>query len=98
MSHFETVLRLDPEHAYARLDLGNTFLMMGNKEEAVTQYRKALAIKPNFLDAHKNLGLVLASKGEMEEAGYHFEAVLRANPDDKMARTLLSAGGRTTQP
>jgi Flp pilus assembly protein TadD len=39
--------------------LGVVFAQMGKKEEAITQFRKALYLKPGYIDAIRNMELLL---------------------------------------
>jgi tetratricopeptide (TPR) repeat protein len=41
-------------------------------EEAIGHYRQALAIKPDLVEAHYNLGLALLGQGKTAEAIDHF--------------------------
>jgi len=38
-------------------------------------------LRPDFADAHNNLGAVLAAQGKTAEAVAHYEAALRLNPN-----------------
>src|SRR5207249_1740290 len=44
-----------------------------NGDEQAALFRKALEIKPDFLEAHYNLGLVYANQRKMKEAAEQFE-------------------------
>ena len=41
---------------------------MGNLEEAIQAYNKALSIKPNYAEAHNNIGNALKDQGKLQEA------------------------------
>jgi Flp pilus assembly protein TadD len=41
-----------------------------------------LVIKPDFVDAHNNLGAALARHGQVDEAVAHFTKALEFNPSD----------------
>ena len=57
----------------ASLDqLGTALLAAGNIEEAIQSYRKALAIAPDFADAHFHLGWVLSENGHVAEGFAHY--------------------------
>ena len=40
----------------------------GQIEEAVQAYQQAIALDPNYAEAHGNLGISLASLGRLEQA------------------------------
>lgn len=48
--------------------LGTLYLQQGNFERAVRSYRQAVEKFPEFLRAHKNLGIALTQMGEAEAA------------------------------
>jgi Flp pilus assembly protein TadD len=50
-------------------------------DEAITQYQKALQIKPDFAEAHYNLGNALVRKGSVDKAIVHYQQALQINPD-----------------
>lgn len=62
-----------------------------NSEEQADLFRKALQIKPDFLEAHYNLGLIYANQKKMKEAAAEFEAVLKIEPKfDQGIQVLLA--------
>ena len=62
----------------------------GQYDEAIISYRKALAIKPDFADAHNNLGVALVSGGKpVDEAIMHFRKALELKPNYEGARQNL---------
>ncbi len=50
-------------------------------EEAVACYERALAIKPNYAEAHYNLGCALRALGRTDEALAHYRMALAFKPD-----------------
>ncbi len=50
LSAFEKALALDPDFAAARVNLANAFWELGRTEEALAQYRRALAADPGHPD------------------------------------------------
>ena len=59
--------------------------------EAIAEYRAALRIKPDYAEAHYNLGLALTGlPGRRPEAMAEFEAALRIKPDWEIARQRLA--------
>jgi len=54
---FRSMLRLDPEHYQALTGLGRCLMEIGMREEARECFRKALEIKPDYVQARLNLEL-----------------------------------------
>ena len=48
--------------------MGNVLQEFGKLDEAVASYNKALSIKPDYADAHSNLGTALGELGKLDEA------------------------------
>ena len=44
-----------------------------------------LRIRPDYVDAHNNLGVALAKKGDLKGAFTHFSEALRIRPSDSEA-------------
>ncbi len=61
--------------------LGDVLLREGKPDEAIIQFKSALAIKPDLLEARNNLGNALAREGKLDEAISDFNEVIRINPD-----------------
>lgn len=65
-----------------------------NSEEQAELFRKALEIKPDFLEAHYDLGLIYANQKKMKEAVKEFETVLKLEPNFEGIHFLLASGYR----
>jgi tetratricopeptide (TPR) repeat protein len=61
----------------------------GKLEDAVRHYEEALRFKPDFAEAHCNLGIALGRAGRIPEAIEHFEQALRLKPDFTEAQKAL---------
>jgi len=66
----------------------------------MAQYRKALEINPGCSQAHGNLGLILAGRGQLDEAIAQYRKALEINPDSmrplsNLARALEQKGQLT---
>lgn len=66
---------------------------------AVAEYSEALRVKPDFPEAHNNLGMVLAAKGDYDGAISEYREALRFNPDhpnahNNLGNTLMCKGDR----
>jgi Tfp pilus assembly protein PilF len=54
----------------------------GQVDAAIAHYQRALALEPDFSDAHNNLGyLLLNERDEIEQASAHFNTALKQRPD-----------------
>src|SRR6266550_4288729 len=49
-------------------------------DQAISDYRKALALEPNDPDTHYNLALTLKYKGDAKQSVEEFEATVRIKP------------------
>ena len=61
--------------------LGVVAFQGGNASTAIERYRKALALKADFLQAQNNLGVALKAAGRFDEAQAAFSAALLRSPD-----------------
>ena len=61
----------------------------GQVDEAIAHYRKALEIKPDYAEAHNNLGVALAGRGQVDEAIAHYRKALEIKPDYAEAHNNL---------
>jgi tetratricopeptide (TPR) repeat protein len=48
--------------------------------EAICEFERALAINPDYADAHNNLGIALGSSGDVAKAIEHFRRALEIRP------------------
>jgi tetratricopeptide (TPR) repeat protein len=62
--------------------------MPGRQSEAISHFEAALRIRPDYPDAHFNLGMALANAGRYTEAIQHLEAAQRLKPDPEVQRVL----------
>ena len=70
-----------PSTPYIPNLLGAVNAGLGRLEQAVANYEKALAIKPDYAEAYNNMGLVLKDKGESDAAIESFKKALKTKPD-----------------
>jgi lipoprotein NlpI len=53
---------------------------------AAARFEAALKIRPDWAEAHNNLGIALASQGKISAALAHFERAVALNPSMSDAR------------
>jgi tetratricopeptide (TPR) repeat protein len=91
IAQFEAALRLapdDPEIHYGLANLLDT--LPPRVDEAMRHYRRAIALRPTLAPAYNNLALLLAQRGELEEAISLLEAALGHAPDAADLRENLA--------
>src|SRR6185503_6246993 len=64
-------------------------LKMGRFDEAITQYNKALAIEPNFINSHFGIAAALAYQGKASEAQAELQKMTQKARTDGERRTAL---------
>ena len=55
--------------------------MKSKHDEAIAEYREAIRLKPDFAEAHNNLGNALQAKGKLDEAIAEYREAIRLKPD-----------------
>jgi tetratricopeptide (TPR) repeat protein len=68
---------------YSFVRAGNQFFRAGDADNAMPEYRKALQLNPNNVEAHLKLGFLLYNIKEMYEQGMaHFQKAMEIDPND----------------
>jgi tetratricopeptide (TPR) repeat protein len=78
--------QLAEDHYYAALDL----VLEGHHEQAVEEYRQAVAADPRFTDALHGLSRALQDLNRLDEAIVVSKQISAIDPDDILAHTSLS--------
>jgi len=65
-----------PYKARPHSKLGNAYFKKGMLDEAISEYKKALTINPNFIAVHSNLGYAFHNKGMLDEAISEYKKAL----------------------
>jgi type IV pilus biogenesis/stability protein PilW len=85
MRELTRAAELDPGNPEVEMMLGMTYQARGDSGKAEEHLRRAIDMKPDYADAHNNLGIVLASQKRWDEAVREFgtaaENVLYATPE-----------------
>ena len=63
----------------------------GKLDEAVACYRRALELKPDFAEAHSNLGNALKDLGKLDKAVACYRRALELKPDSAEAHSNLGS-------
>ncbi len=75
--------------ANAHRDLGDLYRAAGNVEKAGEEYRRALSIRPTFVDIRTRLGEAYLALRDLPAAREELEAILSRNPQLTGARLQL---------
>lgn len=70
-----------PNDAGGHLNLGVIYEGQGMFDEAVREYRKALHLRPDYVEAIINLGIVYDKTDRVNEAEKEYETALQLNPN-----------------
>ncbi len=89
VKHFEATAAINPGQEGPYNNLGNIYLLTGNKKKAIENYKKSIAINPGKVDAHFNLGYSYYTSGKLKEASDEFKKILEIDPKNYKATIML---------
>ena len=97
IDHYEAALRSAPVYEdHTRFSrsilenaLGNAVAHKGDLSAAVTHYREAVRLQPDFADARSNLSSMLLRTGDVNEAISEYEKVVALPPEDAVSHKRL---------
>lgn len=89
-TEFAAALQSRSDDAAALVQFAVSLQAMGRWGEAESALRRSIALRPNFPEAHNNLGALLRSTGREEEAAAAFAAALAQNPNEASAHANLA--------
>jgi predicted O-linked N-acetylglucosamine transferase (SPINDLY family) len=78
---YQQVLKVEPNQPEALQLLGVIAYQVDNNDLAKEFLTKAIAIKPDFAEAHSNLGNALKALGRLEDAVAHYHKAIGIKPD-----------------
>jgi tetratricopeptide (TPR) repeat protein len=82
-------VRLHPEDRDARWELGRTFALLGQQEEAAEEFRALLQYNPNDVGALLQLAMAEKNSGDIEKAQSYIERALKHDPDSSLLHFTL---------
>lgn len=81
IAKFKKVLDLEPKNYHALSMVGKILSFDKAKlDEAINQLKKALAINPDYAEAHFDLGRIYALRGDMNRGMAEFSFIFRTEP------------------
>jgi tetratricopeptide (TPR) repeat protein len=88
---FQKYIELIPKDPNPYDSYGELLLKMGRFDDSVTQYRKALAIDPNFVGAHQGIAMDLLYAGKPDQAAAELQNITKKARTDGERRIALFA-------
>ncbi len=82
---WQDTLAKNPASWMADNNLGQVYKNEGDLGRAISFYRQAIHLKPDFAEGHYNLGIALFRDGQTNEAMIEFREAIRLNPRDSRA-------------
>ena len=79
IDHLRRAAELAPGDAAIRYDFGSVLLEAGQLDEAIKEFRAALATAPSA-ETMNNLGIALGSQGKLDDAIDQFQHALKLRP------------------
>jgi adenylate cyclase len=84
----QTAMRLNPGDATCHMAMGRWHVVKDEPQIGMEYCREAVALNPNSVLAHFELGIALNSAGRYEEALAHYDTARRLSPRDLHAAAL----------
>jgi tetratricopeptide (TPR) repeat protein len=98
---YQETLKNNPQSYLVHNSLGIALNDAGQREKAVEQFKQAVVLKPDYLEARNNLGVVLNNMGRTQDAIKLFQQALLLKPDypDTLNNLgmVLNAAGRSDE-
>lgn len=89
-AEFQKVLAIEPKNITALINLGSTYVQLGEGTKAVKQFEEAIRLDPANTNARYNLAILLALQKKHFQAIGQLKEVLKVNSNDIDARFLLA--------
>ena len=106
LGYLNKAISIHPTYLEAFYMRGNVLFMLGNYENAISDYRTCINLNKNFTSAYPNYAMalreegrsIIASKGDMKKAISSLEESLKLYPDEQETAKLLEEARRLMTP
>ncbi len=88
-------IAIDGRNPECRFNIALAFQSLGRLNEAVIQYREAIRLKPDYIDAYNNLGNALLQTGAPAEAIATYERIIALRPTAEAHCNLANVFARS---
>ncbi len=97
VTHYQKILKCDPQHLIAYQELGNVLLKLQRWTDAIATYRKALQLQPKLPQVYHNLGDAFSQLEQWQEATHAYRQAIELRPNfswsyNNLADILLKLG------
>lgn len=82
LTYYQNKVDAEPNEPKHRVNLGYTYFLKGDNEEAIKQLKVALDLDKNNYDAYLNLSIVYSDDGQIDNALKAAEKCVEINPRD----------------
>lgn len=89
---FVHTLACTSNNAMIHVNYGVYLQGQGRTDEAIRQYEEAIAIQPDYSEAHNDLGAAMLAKGRLDDAVTQFWTAVRTNPEAAVPYDNLGMG------
>jgi Flp pilus assembly protein TadD len=90
IQNYRALLKMRPELAEARSNLGAALARQGRYQEAISEYSLALSVRPSNSGVRMNLALAYYKAGQIQEATRELTTVVAQAPQNRQATLLLA--------
>jgi len=91
IDHIRRAIRINDRNPVYHYNLALAYQAVRNGDAAITSYRRATFLKPDYVDALINLGNLLFNKGDLGEATANYRKAARLAPASAMAQHNLGS-------
>lgn len=81
MKYYDQVLVVKPDDNIALNNIGANLMQLGNTEEALKYFNKAIKVNPKYPNTHYTLSLVSEMQDDFEDAFKHSINAIKVNPN-----------------
>ncbi|NIR51024.1 tetratricopeptide repeat protein [candidate division KSB1 bacterium] len=89
ISHYETVVELEPESERDWMQLASLYVKVERIEDAISAYDRVLELDPDNLEAQNNKTALIASTGDIEKVIQEREKIRQKDPQNSQVRFEL---------
>lgn len=82
LAYLQQKVQADPSNAQNRIELGYTYSLKGQNEQAMKEFNQVLILEPKNFDALYNIGLLQLKEERYNEALLNFQKAAELSPRD----------------